>query len=100
MAALKTGTLDANDETFILDIDAAELVFVTMTISSTITVTWTGIAPGGSNPVPLRKSDDSTAAAYTATDYLYVQGPIRAVATASGVSGGSCEIEARKGGAN
>lgn len=97
MAALKTATLDANDETFVLDIDAASRAMVTMTISGTITVTWTVKAAGGSNAIALRKADDSTAAAYTASDYLLIEGPCTAIATASSVSSGSCAIEARAG---
>lgn len=100
MAQIKTKTLDANDETFIMDIDAAEQALITMTFTGIITVTWTGIVPGGSNAVALRKSDDTTAAAYTTTDHIYIQGPIRAVGTASSVSGGTCAIEGRKGRTN
>lgn len=96
MAALKTATLDANDETFTLNLSAGDRAIATMTISSTITVTWTVTAPGGSNAVTLRKSDDTTDAAYTASDHIMMDGPGTFIATASGVTGGSCAIEARR----
>ena len=94
---IKTATLSANDETFTLDLDAASAGLITMTIAGTITVTWKILVQGGSNAIPLRKADDSTAAAYTASDYLRVQGPCRVVGTASSVSSGTCAIEARSG---
>ena len=97
MSQVKSATLDANDETFVLDVDASSRAIATMTISGTITVTWTILVPGGSNAIALRKADDSTAAAYTASDYIMIDGPCRAIATASSVSGGSCAIEARTG---
>jgi hypothetical protein len=97
MGKLQTATLDANAETFTLDVDASQRAFITMDFTSTATVTWTVAAFGGSVYIPLRKSDNSTAAAYTADDYLMVDGPVSLKATASGVSGGSCAIEARIG---
>ena len=74
MSVIKTATLNANDQTAFFDIAANESAFLTMTISSTITVTWAISALGGSNYIALRKSDDSTAAAYTASDYLLIDG--------------------------
>lgn len=97
MSALKTATLDANAETFTLSVDGSQAALVTMTIASTITVTWSIAAAGGTNFIPLRKADDSTAAAYTASDYLYASGPCTLKATASSVTGGTCAIEARVG---
>lgn len=98
MSVVKTATLDADDEVAYFDIAANESAFLTMTITGTITVTWAIAAIGGSNYIALRKSDDSTAAAYTASDYLLIDGgPCRVRATASGVSGGSCVIEERTG---
>ena len=98
MSQLRSATLDANDETFILDVAANERAFINMTVAATITVTWTVAPPGGTRFIALRKSDDSTAAAYTASDYLMVDGPVTLKATASSVSGGgNCIIDARKG---
>jgi hypothetical protein len=97
MAQLRSETLDADDETFTLDVAANERAFITMTVTSAITTTWTVAAPGSTRFIALRKSDDSTAAAYTASDYLMVDGPVTLKATASGVSGGNCIIDVRKG---
>lgn len=98
MSVLKTATLDANDETAFYDVSANELAFLTMTITGTITVTWAIAVMGGSNYIALRKSDNTTAAVYTTSDYLMVEGgPCRIRATASGVAGGSCVIEERTG---
>ena len=98
MAQLTSATLDANAETFTLTVSANERAFITMTVTSTITTTWSVAAPFSTRFIALRKSDDSTAAAYTASDYLMVDGPVTLKATASGVSGGSCIIDVRTGG--
>jgi hypothetical protein len=96
MAQLRTHTLNTDAQTFIMTVGGNERAMVTMTIANTITVTWTVAAPGGANFVPLKKQDGTTNAAYTATDYLMVDGPATLKATASGVSGGgTCAIEAR-----
>ncbi len=93
---VRTATLDANDETFFMTVDAGQRGIATMDITGTITVTWALSVPGGSNFIALRKSDDTTAAVYTADDYLQVDGPCTIRATASGVSGGgNCVIEGR-----
>lgn len=93
--ALRTGSLAANDDTFTMTVDAGQRGIATMDITGTITVTWTVSAPGGSSFIALRKADDSTAASYTADDYIKVDGPCTIKATASSVSGGTCTIEGR-----
>jgi hypothetical protein len=95
MSKLQTATLVANAETMTINVDGTERVMVTMDFTSTATVTWTVSALGGTTFVALRKADNSTAAAYTADDHFMAEGPCTLVATASGVSGGSCVIEAR-----
>ena len=100
MAQLKSQTLNDDAQTFTLDVDAASVGTVVMDFTGTITVTWTILAPGGSISIPLRKADDSTAAAYTADDYFQVLGPCRVVGTSSATSGGTCAIEARTGNIN
>lgn len=95
MAQLRTATLNANGQTFTINVSGNERALITMTITSTITVTWTVAAPGGSNFVALKRQDGTTNAAYTASDYLQVEGPCTLMATASGVTGGTCAIEAR-----
>jgi hypothetical protein len=92
---VRSATLDANDETFFMTVDAGQRGTATMDFTGTITVTWALSVPGGSSFIPLRKSDDSTAAVYTADDYIQVQGPCTIRATASSVSGGTCLIEGR-----
>lgn len=95
MSQLQTATLDANDEVMTINVGGTERAFITMDFTSTITVTWTVSNLNGTTFIALRKSDDTTAAAYTADDYLMVDGPVTLKATASGVSGGSCAIQAR-----
>ncbi len=92
--AIETATLDADDETYELDVAAGEEGVASMSISGTITVTWTYRPTGGSTFVPLKKQDGTTAAAYTASEPISFNMPGTYKATASGTSGGSCGIEA------
>ena len=96
MAQRDSVTLDANDETFTLNIDGTERAFITMDFTSTITVTWTISILGGTRFFALRLADNVTAAAFTADNYLMIEGPCTVRATASGVSGGSCIIDAHR----
>ena len=96
MSLPKNGTLDADSETFEMSVPFGANGVCSMNISSTITVTWTVKVPGGSNAVPVYKSDGN-AAAYTASDVFYAQGPGDYIATASGTSGGSAAMEAVTG---
>ena len=93
MSLPKTGTLDANGETFEIDLNGSSVCLVTMTITGTITVAWTIKARGGSNAVNVTDSG-GTAQSFTASGSLRVLGPGTLVGTASGVSAGSCSIEA------
>jgi hypothetical protein len=92
---LRRATLNTNDQTYFMTVDAGQRGTATMDFTGTITVTWAISVPGGTSFIALRKSDDSTAAAYTADDYIQVDGPCTIRATASGVSGGTCVIEGR-----
>lgn len=94
--SVKTATLDANSETFEMSVPFGAHGMCTMNISGTITVTWTVKAPGGSTAVPVLTSSGD-AAAYTTSQTFFAQGPGEYIATASGVSGGTCDLEASTG---
>jgi hypothetical protein len=91
--SVKTATLDANSETFEIDLNGSSVCLVTMTITGTITVAWTMKARGGSNAVNVTDSNGD-AQSFTASGYIRVLGPGTLIGTASGVSSGSCAIEA------
>lgn len=93
MSLPKTGTLDANGETFEIDLNGSSVCFATMTITGAITVTWTMRARGGSNAVSVTDSNGD-AQSFTSSGYVRVLGPGTLIGTASGVSSGSCSIEA------
>jgi len=88
MAKVTSGTLDANDETFVVSVSPGQKAKVRLDISSTITVTAT------ENGAAFTKADGTTAAAWTASEVIGIQLPGIYTFTASGVSGGSCDWEA------
>ena len=94
--SVKTGTLDADSETFEMSVPFGAHGVCSVQISGTITVTWTMKVPGGSNAVPVY-DQNGNAVAYTASDAFFAFGPGDYIATASGVSGGSASMEATTG---
>lgn len=95
--SVRTATLDANSETFEIAVPFGANLAASMTITGTITVTWTARVDGGSNAPTVKDSSDNDEV-YTASDHFYAVGSgMVYIATASGVSGGSCDIEASVG---
>lgn len=91
--SVKTGTLDANSETFEMSVPFGAHGVCSVSITSAITVTWTMKVPGGSNAVPVYDGNGN-AVEYTASNTFFAFGPGDYIATATGVSGGSASMEA------
>jgi hypothetical protein len=89
---MASGTLDANSETFSLEVKRGQIGTVAMGITGTITVTAT-FAAGAVSGVGFVKPDGN-AAAWTASDVVELNAPGTYTFTATGVSGGSCQYEA------
>lgn len=81
-----TGTLDANDETFVVSVQINEKAKVRMNMTGTITVT----ATDGGSGFTLPSGD---AAAWTTDNSIVIDAPGTYTFTASGVSGGTCAYE-------
>jgi len=90
-------TLDANSEAITMVVPFGCHGVATMSITGTITVTVTNAVEGSQNFIATKKSDGSTAAAYTASDTFFCVAPGQYTFTASGVSGGSCVLDTAVG---
>lgn len=95
--SFQTATLDANDEAFEISVPFGCSLAASMNITGTITVTWAAYVEGGANALTVKGSNGGDQV-FTSSDHFHADaGGYVYVATASGVSSGSCAIEVNVG---